>query len=155
MKKVFFYETDIGEIGIAEDENKITNVFLSKEENEEECILEETEVIKNAGKQLLEYISGRRKYFDLPLYLEGSEFRVSVWNELSKIPYGSTSTYGEIAKSIGNHKASRAVGLANNKNAIPIFIPCHRVIGASGKLVGYRGGIEMKEKLLHIENINR
>lgn len=157
MKKLFFYDTSIGEIGIAENGKAITNVYLSRQDAQkklgsEEVIEEETMLIKKAISQLNEYLLGKRSRFDLPLEPSGTQFMLSVWNELLNIPYGNTCSYGDIAKAIGNPKAARAVGLANNKNNIPIFIPCHRVIGANGKLVGYAGGLEMKKKLLHIEN---
>ena len=89
--------------------------------------------------------------FDLPLDPIGTEFQKKVWQALKEIPFGETRSYGEIAKLIGNEKASRAVGMANNKNPIAIIIPCHRVIGANGKLVGYAGGLDLKEKLLKLE----
>ena len=102
--------------------------------------------------EIKEYFNGERTEFDIPLEVDGTDFRKSVWKELCNIPYGETCTYGDIAKRIGNPKASRAVGLANNKNRIPIFIPCHRVIGANGKLVGFAGGIEIKKYLLDLES---
>lgn len=115
----------------------------------------ETVLLKRANKQLQEYFSGKRKIFDLPLAPSGTEFQQKVWSSLQKIPYGKTNSYKEIAESIGNIKAARAVGMANNKNPILILIPCHRVIGANGKLVGYAGGLEVKEKLLKIEKQNK
>lgn len=105
--------------------------------------------------QLQEYFFGKRKTFDLPLAIEGTEFQIKVWKALSEIPYGTTCSYKDIAIKIGNCKASRAVGMANNKNPIPIIVPCHRVIGASGKLVGYAGGLNIKQKLLNVENANK
>lgn len=116
--------------------------------------VEETPVILQAKEQLEEYFSGKRKEFALPLLTEGTEFQVRVWDALRTIPYGETRSYKEIAEMIGNPKASRAVGLANNRNRISIIIPCHRVIGASGKMVGYGGGINIKELLLKLEKEN-
>lgn len=104
------------------------------------------------AKQLEEYFDGKSIQFDVPLCIRGTSFQKKVWTELLNIPYGETRSYGEIAKAIGNPKASRAVGMANNRNPISIIIPCHRVIGSKGKLVGYGGGLEMKEKLLDLEN---
>lgn len=98
-----------------------------------------------------EYFSGKRKKFDVSIVLEGTEFRKKVWKELMNIPYGETCSYKDIAIKIGNPKACRAVGGANNKNKIPIIIPCHRVIGTGGKLVGYAGGLHIKELLLENE----
>lgn len=109
-------------------------------------------ILRLTAKQLSEYFLGRRQIFELPLELHGTEFQKSVWQSLQSIPYGQTWSYGRLAKSIGNPKASRAVGGANNKNPIPIVVPCHRVIGASGSLVGFGGGLKAKEILLQIEN---
>ncbi len=102
-------------------------------------------------KQIGEYFAGKRNSFDLPLAPKGSQFQDQVWAELLKIPYGSTSTYGTIAKTLGEPNASRAVGRANATNPIWLVIPCHRVIGSSGALTGYAGGIDVKEKLLVLE----
>jgi methylated-DNA-[protein]-cysteine S-methyltransferase len=107
--------------------------------------------LADAANQLREYFSARRKHFDLDLAPKGIEFQVRVWGQLTKIAYGTTATYGEVASSVGNPKAPRAVGLANNRNPIALIIPCHRVIGASGKLVGYGGGLSAKEFLLALE----
>ena len=100
---------------------------------------------------MIEYLEGKRKVFDFPYEFHGTEFQKKVWKKLCDIPYGETRTYKDIAIAIGNPKACRAVGMSNNKNPITIAVPCHRVIGANGKLVGYAGGIEMKKKLLEIE----
>ena len=104
-------------------------------------------------KQLKEYFNGERRNFTVDLDLIGTEFQQNVWGALLEIPYGKTVSYKEIAVKIGNPKAVRAVGMANNKNKVPIIIPCHRVIGVDGKLVGYGGGIHIKEKLLKLEGI--
>ena len=101
--------------------------------------------------QLREYFDGKRKTFDLPLQLTGTEFQVQVLEELQRIPYGETTSYGEIAERIGRPKAMRAVGAANGRNPIPIIIPCHRVIGRSGDLTGFGGGLETKAALLRLE----
>jgi methylated-DNA-[protein]-cysteine S-methyltransferase len=105
----------------------------------------------NSFKQLSEYFSLRRKVFNLKLDLVGTEFQIRVWNELLKIPYGKVISYKELALRLGNISLIRAVGRANGANPIPIVIPCHRVIGANGKLVGYGGGLKIKEKLLELE----
>ncbi|SMB86046.1 methylated-DNA-[protein]-cysteine S-methyltransferase [Desulfonispora thiosulfatigenes DSM 11270] len=160
MKNIFYYQLPLGEIAITEENNKITNVHYQKENylqtgNEfEEYTLKETEVLKRAYEQLQEYFEGKRKVFTLPLSPKGTPFRQKVWNALQQIPYGVTKNYGEIAKIIGNEKAARAVGQANNKNPISIIIPCHRVIGKNGSLTGYDGGLEIKEFLLKLENNN-
>ncbi|EQF24563.1 methylated-DNA-[]-cysteine S-methyltransferase family protein [Clostridioides difficile CD160] len=156
MKNIFYYETKIGKIGIAEKNNFITNLFFDTSIlNSEEYLVKESKIIKEANKQLKEYLEGDRKEFDLPLKLSGSEFRKKVWNELCNIPYGETKTYVELANIINNPKAYRAVGLANSKNPISIFIPCHRLVGSNGSLRGYLGGIEVKEYLLKLEKENK
>ncbi len=101
--------------------------------------------------QLEEYMAGTRTEFDLPLKPEGTEFQKKVWNALLLIPYGETKSYKGIAVLIDNPKGCRAVGMANNRNPIPIIIPCHRVIGANGSLIGYGGGLDIKVKLLELE----
>ena len=102
-------------------------------------------------RQLKAYFAGQLENFELALSPQGTPFQQRVWSELCKIPYGETISYGELARRIGNPNASRAVGLANGSNPIPIVIPCHRVIGSNGKLTGYGGGLPIKEKLLALE----
>lgn len=101
--------------------------------------------------QLTEYFAGTRKKFDVPLDIVGTEFQKRVWKELQKIPYGKTTSYKNLSEKLGDVKAIRAVGTANGKNPIAIIIPCHRVIGENGKLIGYASGLDLKEKLLHLE----
>ncbi len=150
MKNVFSYETEIGKIRIEENGAAITYVNFGSNDPEE-AQGTETALLAEASKQLNEYLAGKRKDFDLPLAPEGTEFQQAVWNALRKIPYGETRSYGEVARNIERPKASRAVGMANNRNPIAILIPCHRVIGANGKLVGYAGGLDLKERLLRLE----
>lgn len=153
MKSIFYYDTIIGEIGIADNGKSITNIYIkNKLKIEKDIEIRETKLIKEAANQLNEYFSGERINFSISLDPEGTEFQHKVWNELIKIPYGETRTYKEIAEKIGNSKAARAIGMANNKNPILIMIPCHRVVGKNKSLVGYAGGLEMKERLLGIEN---
>lgn len=154
MKKIFFYDTTIGKLGIAEENGALTDVYFSGEDGASDVILEESILLKEANRQLQEYFAGKRQVFDLPLAPQGTTFQQKVWQALTEIPFGETRSYGQIAKCIGQPKASRAVGGANNKNPLPIFIPCHRVIGANGKLVGYAGGLEIKKTLLHVENLS-
>ncbi|RYL22978.1 methylated-DNA--[protein]-cysteine S-methyltransferase [Acinetobacter piscicola] len=116
-------------------------------ENTQHPILLETQ------KQLNEYFKGKRQQFDLPLDFEGTEFQQKVWQALLTIPFGETRSYKDIAEQIGNVKAVRAVGAANGKNPISIIAPCHRVVGANGKLVGFAGGLENKDVLLKLESI--
>lgn len=151
MKSIFFYDTIIGKIAIIDNGNEITHMEIAEEKYSEDVKIYETELIKEAVKQLLEYLEGRRTTFDLPLNPYGTEFQKKVWKALCDIPYGETRSYKQVAEAIGNSKASRAVGMANNKNPIMIIIPCHRVVGSNGSLVGYAGGIDIKEKLLSIE----
>lgn len=112
---------------------------------------EDQNELREVIRQLRAYFAGELENFDLDLAPEGTPFQQKVWNELLKIPYGETISYGELAKRIGNPNASRAVGLANGSNPIPIIIPCHRVIGSNGKLTGYGGGLPIKERLLALE----
>ncbi|WP_160692196.1 methylated-DNA--[protein]-cysteine S-methyltransferase [Clostridium sp. C2-6-12] len=156
MKNSFYYDTKIGRMEIEENGEAITRIHYVPKDIEKVTNGEETALLKEAIKQLNEYFEGKRSGFDLPLAPEGTEFQKKVWNALREIPFGETKSYGEIAKIIGNEKASRAVGMANNKNPIMIVIPCHRVIGANGKLVGYAAGLEVKESLLNLEkNYNK
>ena len=159
MKYVYFYNTgikELGTLGIGACEDKITDLFFEYEienvKKNKNYVIKETPLIKKAASQLFEYLNGKRMEFDLPLLKDGTDFQISVWNELLKIPYGETRSYKDIAVAINNEKAVRAVGMANNRNKISIFIPCHRVIGSNKKLVGYGGGLEIKEFLLNLES---
>ena len=109
-------------------------------------------VLVATATQLREYFAGDRKEFDLPLAPRGTEFQRAVWQRLCEIPYGTTVTYGELARRVGNPAASRAVGLANGRNPIAIVVPCHRVIGSNGKLIGFAGGVDTKRTLLGLES---
>ena len=113
--------------------------------------IEASSALAGPIRQLRAYFAGDLETFDLPLAPQGTPFQQKVWDELLDIPYGETISYGQLAKRIGNPNASRAVGLANGSNPIPIIIPCHRVIGSNGKLTGYGGGLPIKEKLLALE----
>lgn len=112
---------------------------------------DDAEPLRETIRQLRAYFAGELESFDLKLAPQGTPFQLSVWNHLCDIPYGETISYGELARRVGNPNASRAVGLANGSNPIPIVIPCHRVIGSNGKLTGYGGGLPIKEKLLGLE----
>ena len=150
MKNSYIYKTPIGKIKISDNGKKVIQI-TTKLEFEKETSIKETQLIKKAYNQLEEYFVGKRREFDLPLEFEGTEFQVKVWNALLTIPYGETRSYKEIAEQIECPKGARAVGMANNKNEIMIVVPCHRVIGSSGKLVGYAGGLDIKSKLLKLE----
>lgn len=117
----------------------------------QKALLQTTELLFMATIQLDEYFQGKRTTFSLPFKLTGTPFQLAVWKELQNIPYGQTTSYKEIAQKINKPKAYRAVGMANNKNPLPIIIPCHRVIGSNGKLIGYAGGLKLKNYLLELE----
>lgn len=117
----------------------------------QKALLQTTELLSMATIQLDEYFQGKRTTFSLPFKLTGTPFQLAVWKELQNIPYGQTTSYKEIAQKINKPKAYRAVGIANNKNPLPIIIPCHRVIGSNGKLIGYAGGLKLKNYLLELE----
>jgi len=140
-------ESVIGNLKIIEENKKIIEIkFVS-----EKIIEPKTNFLKLVKLELEEYFRGERKKFSFEIEIIGTEFQRRVYRELMNIPYGKTKSYKEIAKLIGNEKAVRAVGGANNKNKLPIIIPCHRVIGSNGNLVGYAGGIDIKQKLLNLE----
>ncbi|NMA22488.1 MAG: methylated-DNA--[protein]-cysteine S-methyltransferase [Spirochaetales bacterium] len=142
------YHSPIGTMIIAADDEAIVALDFSEEELSSSF---ETDLLLQAKNQLDEYYRGERKTFSLPLKANGTVFQERVWQALLTIPYAETRSYGEIAAQIGNPKASRAVGMANNRNPISIIIPCHRVIGSDGKLVGYGGGMHRKVWLLDLE----
>ena len=151
MNSLFFYPSDIGQIGIAENGKSVTHLLLPGETAPGDFNITETDLLKESGEQLKGYFAGTLKNFTLPLAPAGTDFMLRVWDSLQHIPYGATRSYKDIAVSIGNAKTCRAVGQANNRNPIPIIIPCHRVIGANGKLVGYGGGLAIKSHLLDLE----
>jgi methylated-DNA-[protein]-cysteine S-methyltransferase len=147
--------TPLGDITAVADEDGLTQVILAGDDGS--VLTEATEggpIVDAAAQQLAEYFAGERMAFDVPLAPQGTEFQQTVWKALGDVPFGTTATYGEIARAIGQLTATRAVGAANGRNPIPIIIPCHRVIGASGELTGYSGGggIETKRRLLDHES---
>lgn len=146
------YKSKLGFIKIDYEDDCLTgiNVFSDKPAN----LGIQSEFSDKVFGELTEYFEGKRKSFDIKYKVTGTEFQKRVWNALTKIPYGQTRSYKDIAKSIGNEKACRAVGMANNKNPIMIIIPCHRVIGANGSLVGFGAGLDVKKTLLSIEGID-
>lgn len=153
LKYVKYLNSKIGKIGIVEENGQIIRILWDKD-TKEEVIQKDTKLLEEASKQIEEYLDGKRTKFELPLKLNGTEFMKKVWKALQEIPYGETRTYKQIAEKIGNPKAVRAVGMANNKNKIPIIIPCHRVIGSNGKLIGYALGLDKKQWLLDLEKNN-
>lgn len=144
-------ESSLGEIYIKDNGKAILEICFA-ESPLHTSLLKASPLTLEAKRQLQEYFALQRKSFDLPLAPRGTEFQRLVWQELCAIPYGETRTYGAIAQNIQKPKAARAVGVANHQNPIAILIPCHRVIGAKGKLVGYAGGIAKKAALLELEN---
>lgn len=150
MEKIYFYHSPIGVLVLGEEDGHLTRLTY-QEEITTPHVMEKTPLLDQAERQLMEYFQGERTDFELPLIPKGTAFQKMVWQALQEIPYGATVSYGEIAKKIGNPKGARAVGMANNKNPISIIIPCHRVVGADGKLVGYGGGLEKKILLLELE----
>lgn len=149
-----FMNSPIGDLLLAGDEQSLSLVGFPegsmRREPDPDWIYSE-KPFGEAQRQLTEYFEGTLKEFDLPLQPNGTEFQMDVLNELQKIPYGTTTSYGDIAKRIGRPKAVRAVGAANGRNPIPIIIPCHRVVGSSGDLTGFGGGLPTKEALLRLE----
>ena len=147
MKAERTLETPVGRICICADETGICALRFGAETEKNDA----SALLDMAQKQLEEYFAGRRKVFSVPLSIHATPFRERIWAELLKIPYGETISYGELARRAGNAGACRAVGMANHANPLPIFIPCHRVVGADGRLTGYAGGLEIKKILLEIE----
>ena len=164
--KVQFYKTKIGELILGSFKEslclldfrhrKMRNTVDSRIKHgfNAEFLEIDNEVIQQTKKQLSQYLSGDRKEFSLPISLVGTEFQKSVWQSLMKIPYGTTSSYLQLAKNINNEKAVRAVASANGANAINLIVPCHRIIGSDGQLVGYGGGLSIKKRLLNLESQN-
>lgn len=148
MKGRAYYASPVGDLLIESENDKITIVHFLKENRQEEHL---TPVIEQCISELNEYFYKGRKFFTVPLQLNGSEFQLKVWNELLNIPYGKTISYFDLALRIGDINAIRAVGLANGQNPVAIIVPCHRVIGKNGDLVGYGGGLDNKIWLLQHE----
>lgn len=142
--------TPLGDMTLVEKEGRLAELRLTASRHEGE-VERETPLLLQAAAQLQEYFARRRKTFSLPLAPQGTAFQQAVWAALQDIPYGKTQSYGGLAAVIGKPGAARAVGMANNRNPLPIFIPCHRVIGANGQMVGYGGGLDVKEYLLKLE----
>jgi len=150
---IFFYDFPIGIVGIAEQDGYICRVFFGKDNIPSTYTELETPTLQKAATQLHEYFGGTRKEFNLPLSHGGTPFQQSVWKALQNIPYGKTKSYLDISLEISNPKAYRAVGMANNRNPLAIFIPCHRVTNHNGNLCGYAGGIDTKKFLLNLEGV--
>jgi methylated-DNA-[protein]-cysteine S-methyltransferase len=149
-------ETPIGPLTIVGSPDAVTSILFSSTGPSgtgfSRCRKSHTGAPAEAARQLREYFAGARTAFDLPLQPRGTQFQRNVWNRLREIPYGETISYGELARRIGNPKASRAVGAANGANPLPIVVPCHRVIGSTGALTGFGGGLSVKRFLLALES---
>lgn len=148
-------DTPIGLLEITATDESIVGVKPVDHEENVAGDAVANDLVQKCRVELEEYFAGKRKNFDLPLAGEGTDFQKQVWEQLQRIPYGETRTYGEIAKMMGKPKASRAIGMANHHNSILILVPCHRVIGADGSLTGYAAGIEAKKYLLEFEKKNK
>lgn len=146
----YTYETALGSVTYVEEGGALLAIYTDRSF---EGVEAETLLIKEAHRQITEYLKGERKVFNLPIRMKGTEFQKQVWNALLDIPYGETRSYKQIAEAIGNPKAVRAVGMANNRNPLLIVVPCHRVIGGNGKLVGYAAGLDKKAFLLRLEDV--
>ena len=149
-----YIDSPIGELLLAGDDDALTMIGFPEGKMRRKPAsdwVENKKAFAEASRQLTEYFAGERHEFDLPLRLDGTEFQILVLKELQRIPYGETSSYGDIASRIGRPKAVRAVGAANGRNPIPIVVPCHRVIGSSGSLTGFGGGLDAKRALLQLE----
>lgn len=152
-----YLNTPIGELLLAGDAEGLCMIGFPEgrmRRKPEPDWVHDDKAMHEAAKQLEEYFEGKRREFDLPVHLTGTEFQVRVLEELRRIPYGQTTSYGAIAERIGRPKAMRAVGAANGRNPIPIIIPCHRVVGSSGALTGFGGGLDTKAALLRLEAEN-
>ena len=153
MENTCYYNISSINLGLTEKDGAITRLIFATKEEAVHGAATETPLLRGAALQLEQYLAGRRKEFFLPIDPQGTAFMRLVWEALETIPYGETRSYKQIAAQIGHDKAYRAVGLANNRNPIPIIIPCHRVIGHNGRLVGYGGGLPLKERLLQLEQL--
>jgi len=155
MQAKYYYEGLIGNYCLAERDGELVRLWLGDrfDLSPSDVELRETPLLREAHRQLGAYFDRQLRVFDLPLRAEGTVFQERVWSSLREIPYGETITYGELARRTGNENACRAVGMANGRNPLPIFIPCHRVVGAGGRLTGYTGGLDVKVKLLMVEQI--
>lgn len=155
MKNYQQTDSPIGVLTLIEEDQKLVAVYMSEHRhvaaNADFGEMYLTPLLERVRGLLDAYFAGQVREFDVPLSPQGTAFQLRVWAELQRIPYGTTISYGELARRIGDPNASRAVGLANGKNPVSILIPCHRVIGASGKLVGYGGGLDRKAHLLRLE----
>ncbi|NCB47846.1 methylated-DNA--[protein]-cysteine S-methyltransferase [bacterium] len=156
QKEAVTLSTPIGVLKIVAIDNAVCSIGLAKPEEKVDCESRvDHPLLNQAAQELREYFAGARTQFTFPMKAEGTAFQQAVWDALKRIPFGKTMSYGEIAAQIGNPKASRAVGMACNRNPIMIAVPCHRVVGTKGALVGYAYGTGMKQQLLDLEQSNQ
>lgn len=156
MNRFSYFQSPLGAVTLQANEHGLLGAWFETHTTQPEQLGTQDDgypILVEAKKQLSDYFNGRIATFSLPLAAQGTPFQMSVWQALTTIPYGETWSYQQLANAIGNPKAVRAVGLANGKNPISIIVPCHRVIGKSGKLTGYAGGVERKQKLLELEGV--
>lgn len=155
MEKFLVYQTKrIGRLLLTEEDGALTRIDFIKDADDAPCGGQPNRFLRSVARQLDEYFEGARREFEVPLKLKGTEFQLRVWSVLQTIPYGATASYGEVARAAGSPKGARAVGMANHVNPVAIIVPCHRVIGADGKLVGFGGGLDKKRYLLDMEAWN-
>ena len=151
-----YIESPVGTLLLTGDGRRLNEIlFPNKDRRPDAAAEQRAEPFREVARQLAAYFEGTLQKFDLELDPRGTPFQLQVWEELQRIPYGETLSYGELAQRMGNPSASRAVGAANGRNPIPIVIPCHRVIGANGSLTGFGGGLEAKRALLELEQESR
>lgn len=147
-------QSPLGQLKLYKQDNKLIAILWENETYRKDAIEDASdELLKSLETELADYFEGKRKTFSIPFKVKGTAFQEKVWQELLSLPYGTTTSYTDIAERIGNKKAVRAVGGAIGKNPIPLLIPCHRVIGSKGALTGFAGGLERKEMLLKVECI--
>ena len=157
VKHQLYFSSSIGMLCMEDDGDAVTGLRLETEKSRicSDPSSEPSVLLRRAKEEIDQYFRGQRKTFDIPIRLEGTAFQKKVWEALRQIPYGETRSYGEIAAAVGNPKACRAVGGANNKNPVLLLVPCHRVIGKNGSLVGFGCGLEAKQILLELEKKNK
>lgn len=155
MNNIFFYDTQYGKLAISDNGTEIIGIMIDETFDSIGMKLWETELIRKAYVQIMEYFEGKRKVFEFPIEFCGTEFQNSVWKSLMNIPYGETRSYKEVAETIGKQNAFRAVGNAVGNNPILLVIPCHRVIRSDGKQGGFSAGVGLKKVLIELERCNK
>ena len=152
MSVTYTFNSPIGAVCLTEDDGSITRIELIDAADE---AISPTPLQREVARQILAFLRGERQQLEFPIRMVGTSFQQRVWHVLRQIPYGTTRTYGEVAAEIGNPRASRAIGMACNKNPLLLIVPCHRVVGANGKLTGFAYGTDAKQRLLELEGSRR